>query len=183
MLAEYIGVAQLNDFIARGVTLNETLAVADLPRLARLSHGNGGDTPEKLDVRVEFNKLGANVPGIKVAVNGTIELECQRCLEALTWSVDNAFELQVRAGDAQLDEIEDTIDTVLVDEHGLQLATVIEDEILSAMPLAPIHDQSKDCGNLVAVYEQAADSPAAGAENRPFSELAVLIGKADPPEK
>jgi uncharacterized metal-binding protein YceD (DUF177 family) len=87
MLAEYIGVAQLNDFIARGVTLNETLAVADLPRLAGLAHRRGDETPENLDVRVEFNKLGGNVPGIKVAVNGTVELECQRCLESLTLSV------------------------------------------------------------------------------------------------
>lgn len=183
MLAEYIGVAQLNDFIARGVTLNETLAVADMPRLARLSNGSGGETPEHLDVRVEFRKLGGNVPGIKVAVNGTVELECQRCLETLTWSVDSAFELAVLASDAQMDEVADIFETVLVDEHGVQLTKVIEDEILSAMPLALIHDQSEDCGDLVAVYEQAADSPTAGAENRPFSELAVLIGKADPPEK
>ncbi len=183
MLAEYIGVAQLNDFIARGVTLNETLAVADMPRLAHLSPGSGGETPENLDVRVEFSKLGGNVPGIKVAVNGTVELQCQRCLETLTWSVDSAFELGVLASDAQMDEIADIFETVLVDEHGVQLTKVIEDEILSAMPLALTHDQSEDCGDLVAVYEQAADSPTAGAENRPFSELAVLIGKADPPEK
>ncbi|MCZ6516633.1 MAG: YceD family protein [Gammaproteobacteria bacterium] len=183
MLAEYIGVAQLNDFIARGVTLNETLAVADLPRLAGLVHRRGDDTPENLDVRVEFNKLGGDIPGIKVTVNGTVEIKCQRCLEALTWNVDNAFELQVRAADTRMDEIEDTIDTVLVDEHGLQLATVIEDEILSAMPLAPSHHRSEECGKLVAVYERVADSPSAGPENRPFSDLADLIGKADPPEK
>ena len=183
MLAEYIGVAQLNDFIARGVTLNETLAVADMPRLARLSYRRSGETSENLDVRVEFNKLGGNVPGIKVAVNGTVELKCQRCLEALTWSVDNAFELGVLASDAQMDDVADIFETVLVDEHGVQLAKVIEDEILSAMPLAPSHKQSEECGDLVAVYERAADSPTAGAENRPFSELADLIGKADPSEK
>ena len=97
--------------------------------------------------------------------------------------MDSAFELAVLASDAQMDEVADIFETVLVDEHGVQLTKVIEDEILSAMPLALIHDQSEDCGDLVAVYEQAADGPTAGAENRPFSELAVLIGKADPPEK
>ena len=48
----------------------------------------------------------------------------------------------------------------------LQLATVIEDEILSAMPLAPSHHRSEECGKLVAVYERVADSPSAGAREQ-----------------
>lgn len=183
MLAEYIGVAQLNDCIAWGVTLNETLAVADMPRLASLSHRAGDETTENLDVRVEFIKVAGDIPGIKVTVNGNLELECQRCLEPLTWSVDNAFELGVLAGDDQVDETADIFDTVQVDEHGLHLVKVIEDEILSALPLARTHHRSEDCGKLVAVYERAPDSPAAGAENKPFSDLAALIGTADPRKK
>lgn len=183
MFAEYIGVAQLNDCIARGVTLNETLAVVDMPGLASLSHRAADEITENLDVRVKFIKVAGDVSGIKVTVNGNLELECQRCLEPLTWSVDNTFELGVLAGDDQMDKTADIFDTVLVDEHGLYLTKVIEDEILSALPLARTHQQSKDCGKLVAVYERAADSPTAGAENKPFSNLAALIGTANPRKK
>ena len=183
MLAEYIGVAELNDRIAREVTLNETLAVVDMPRLVDLSHRDGNQTTVYLDVRVEFLKVAGDVPGIKVTVNGNLALECQRCLEPLTWSVDNSFELGVLAGDDQMDETEGIFDAVLVGEHGLYLPKVIEDEILTALPLALTHHQGEDCGKLVEVYERAADSPAAWAENKPFSDLAALIGIVDARKK
>ena len=80
-------------------------------------------------------------------------------------------------------ETVDIFDAVLVGEHGLYLPKVIEDEILTTLPLALIHHQSKDCGKLVEVYGRAADSPAARVENKPFSDLAALIGIADARKK
>lgn len=183
MLAEYIGAAQLNDRIAREVTLNETLAVADMPRLAGLSYRASDKTAEYLDVRVKFLKVAGDVPGIKVTVNGNLVFECQRCLEPLKWSVDNSFELGVLVNDDQMDQTADIFDMILVGEHGLHLPKVIEDEILTALPLALIHHQSEDCGKLMEVYEGAADSPATRAENKPFSDLAALIGIADTRKK
>ncbi|SVD54591.1 uncharacterized protein METZ01_LOCUS407445 [marine metagenome] len=183
MLAEYIGAAQLNDRIAREVTLNETLAVVDMPRLVGLSHRASDKSAECLDVRVEFLKVAGDFPGIKVTVNGNLALECQRCLEPLEWSVDNSFELGVLASDNQMDETADIFDMILVGERGLYLPKVIEDEILTALPLALIHHRSEDCGKLMEVYERAADVPAARAENKPFSDLAALIGIADARKK
>ncbi len=102
---------------------------------------------------------------LKLDLKGALVLQCQRCLEALTWPVEvSSLFLLVRDDDElpEDDLEEDAWDCLPVGKR-LDLRQIVEDEALLAMPFAPRHD---DC---------SAPSPADGGERTsPFAGLAQL---------
>lgn len=73
--------------------------------------------------------------------------------------------------DAEAAALEDPFDTVLLDEGELDLAQVIEDEVLAILPLAARHPETSPCG-------QAALRNV-GETHRPLAGLANLLGRGD----
>jgi len=75
-------------------------------------------------------------------VRGNLVLQCQRCLDALAWpcEVRNRL-LLLRPGEAPPeDELEnDAVDALEV-EPLTDLLALLEDEVLLALPLVPLHE-------------------------------------------
>lgn len=100
-----------------------------------------------------------------------LEAQCQRCLE---W-----MELEV-SGDIELDVIDAArTDSVSVEDEGtiieisgdrLDVAQLIEDEILLACPMVPMHNTS-DCG----VEEHEAVVESSETRRKPFADLAQML--------
>ena len=83
---------------------------------------------------------------LKLDLKGALVLQCQRCLEALTWPVQVAsLFLLVREGDALPDDDleEDAWDCLPVGKR-FDLRQIVEDEALLAMPFAP-RQSPPDC--------------------------------------
>jgi uncharacterized protein len=94
---------------------------------------------------------------------------CQRCLEAIEHPIEvrSLLEFVDSDGDLTQEELEDDSRDFLPDQKELDVAVLIEDEILLALPIAPRHD---DC----------LPGAARGSANvSPFSVLAGLQGKAE----
>ncbi|MDR2881355.1 MAG: YceD family protein [Azoarcus sp.] len=86
-------------------------------------------------------------PRLDLVVSGQLMLRCQRCLGGLDWDlVIEVTLLPVRAGqDLPEDELEnDEADVIEIDgDGGLDVLSLVEDEIILALPIAPRH---ADCG-------------------------------------
>ena len=103
-----------------------------------------------------------------------VRMQCQRCLlpVALSLDVDRKFLFaRDEAEAAQLDE--ETEDDVLVLEHHFDLATLVEDELILALPIVPRHD---NCPQPLTAESSAGRVDAAVASDRPhpFAALAAL---------
>ena len=101
-------------------------------------------------------------------VDGTLSLCCQRCLETIEYPIQVRSLLEFVDSDDDLtqEELEDDSRDFLPHQKDLDVAALIEDEILLALPTAPRHD---DCVLPGASRESAIASP--------FSVLASLHGK------
>jgi uncharacterized protein len=95
-------------------------------------------------------------------------LACQRCLEGISFKLDIDSRLELIPEDAELsqDELEDDTRDFLPVGGELNVAELVEDEVLLALPAAPRHER---CG-----LPGAAD---AGERINPFASLAGLKGK------
>ena len=112
--------------------------LADLPRLA----GTITLAGNAFDVRAVGTVAEDNHSYIQVKVSGAVWLTCQRCLEAVEHVVDHnvLFQLWWPAGAVLPDEelFEDGFDALLAGNE-LDLAQLVEDEVLLGLPISPRH--------------------------------------------
>ena len=85
-------------FAERGSTLSGAIKVSALERLSDLVLASDGD----IQIEVQFAKEGK-----RAVVSGTIkanlELECQSCLQALSWPIDLSFKLGIVSSIEEVD--------------------------------------------------------------------------------
>ena len=105
---------------------------------------------------------------LQLEVSGELPLACQRCLETVPFDleIDNLLQLVPEGAELSQDELEDDTRDFLPVARELDVAELVEDEILLALPVAPRHEK---CG-----LPGAAD---AGERSNPFAALAGLKGK------
>jgi uncharacterized protein len=118
---------------------------------------------------------------VRVAIEAEVELRCERCLEAMPWSIDSHSTAMLCNTDAKAEQCPALYEPVmLADETDLDLYELVEEEILLALPAAPLHSF------------QCAELPRDGSENTieeirkpsPFDVLAGLTrGSEEPPMK
>jgi uncharacterized protein len=151
------------EFARTGQALHGSLL---LPELGRLK-----DSLADAVGTVEFDVTGGHDahhrPILKVAIHGTLRLQCQRCLEALDYPLQilNTL-LLVGAGGAGAGELADEEIEWIEASRELDLATLIEDEILLSLPYAPRHEEGA-CRPL-------GTATAEGAASSAFARLAAL---------
>lgn len=152
-------------FTAEGGTLSGTLLLADLD--ARVSaHELLADADALLQYRIQGGRDRWQRPFLALAVSGSLNLRCQRCLQPVAHPLDEQAHVVLFADEAALDEAmatDDGLEGMLLTEQT-DVLTLLEDQILMAMPFAPRHEHC--------------DNPALSRVNQdrpnPFAQLAQL---------
>jgi uncharacterized protein len=119
-------------------------AVADLPRLAKESVDGVGTIRWSL----QGGRNGFGHLQLTLSVSGTMRLICQRCLTPFDFDIASDSVLVLAKDEAKADEIEvllmDQAVEVIVGSNALNIADLIEDEVLLAIPLSPRHETCPD---------------------------------------
>ncbi|QNM97827.1 YceD family protein [Chitinimonas koreensis] len=156
------------EFARNRRTLQGELKLADLPRI-------GGEvlaaTPIGYALAGGIDRLQR--PTLDLALNGELQLKCQRCLKPVSFELDVATRFTLFADEARMNaaEADDEDLEGLLFEHEFALIGLIEDEILLSLPYAPAHDACE------AGDGAAADAVATPQKPNPFAVLADLKGK------
>jgi len=151
-------------FDREGRVLEGTLAVSSLERLQDVLAEASGE----LIFRIEGLKGERGQSMLHLVVSGLIPLACQRCLEAIHFELDVDSLLELIPADVELsqEELEDDTRDFLPVAGELDVAELLEDEVLLALPVAPRHEK---CG--------LPGSASAGERINPFAVLDGLKGK------
>lgn len=111
--------------------------MADMPRLSGMVAQSGS----MFDVRVAGSVGEDKRVYVRVKISGSVWLTCQRCLDPVEHIVWRDALFQLWSAEAALPDgelLEDAFDALPVGEQ-LDLAQVVEDEVLLGLPLAPRH--------------------------------------------
>ena len=119
----------------RGRVIAGELDLVRLPRIAEVLHDGQGVVRFELN----FGRDAKNRARITGFVRAGLGLECQRCLETVTLPVDSRLDLVVIQVPAEADRIPEECEPVLVENGGLSVRDLIEDELLLAIPQVPMH--------------------------------------------
>lgn len=129
-------------FAHSGGSLEGVFRADELPRL------RGNLTSD--DVAVQYRISGgseAGRPVLKLDVSARVWLTCQRCLDLYPEQLELHSVLPIARNEAELErwENEDPLVDALVAESRLDVATLVEDEILLGLPVVPRHPEG-ECG-------------------------------------
>jgi uncharacterized protein len=172
--AQWLEVAPL---VARNASVDVRLALADLPRMAPLLRHSAGEVTGQL----RFHRLAADVgtaafDAAEGELSATLLLTCQRCLEEVAVAVVASCHLGFVDDEAAAAAVPATHDPVIMTQGRVSLTELVEEELLLALPIVPVH---ADTANCVARPADRADEEAPKAEptHRPFAGLRDLLKK------
>lgn len=151
------------EFARAGSRLQGSWPVAGFTRLRDLLRSDEGT------LRYELHGVPQEqgYPALRLRVEGALQLVCQRCLAALELPLQIEASLRLAATQADVDAepLEAEGPETIVAGREMPVKTLVEDEVLLALPIAPRHP---DCAG--------AQKSAAGARQRPFADLRGLVG-------
>ncbi|MBM7060995.1 DUF177 domain-containing protein [Pseudomonas sp. UL073] len=156
----------------RGATLNGEVPLADLPRFCDPLADNLG----AVRARLVFEREERGAVVIRSTLDAEVKMVCQRCLELVTLPIHSECDYAVVREGANTQSVPKGYDVLEVGEDPLDLLGLVEDELLLALPIVPLHDP-KDCQQPVGLDEPEPSEDEVTRSN-PFSVLAQL--KRDP---
>ncbi len=123
--------------------------------------------------RIDGGRDALDRPTLTLTIRGSLPLVCQRCLEPFGAPVEQRSELLLARDEAELAQLDTDEAEVLLASAPLDAMTLVEDELLLSLPLAPMHAEAQ----CPAATAQAAGSGGVGPERNtpsPFARLVAL---------
>jgi len=156
------------EFAAAGAVQQGKMPLGGFTRLRDLLASDAGEVAYE----VEGLRDARGRPSLRIRVRGTLELCCQRCLEAMRVEVDEDETLVLASSQAEIDA--DPADAEAPDRllagKEMALRELVEDQLILALPYAPRHAH---CG----AARQEEDGVAGQGADRlsPFAGLKGLL--------
>jgi uncharacterized protein len=151
-------------FAEAGRRLDGSRPIADFGRLQDLVSSSEGEVEyEVLGTRDEVGRAA-----LRLKVKGPLQLTCQRCLKGMSFPLDVDATLVLARSEAEIEAqpVDPEGPDRVVGEKEMAVGTLLEDEILLAIPVAPRHEH---CSPDAALKGEAQASP--------FADLRGLLNR------
>jgi len=166
-------------FTRLGETASGRLTPDVLPRLSSMLVANDGGLDWQLDGRSDLRADGSRESSMDLRFSARLTVRCARCLEPLEVAIADHHRYRMVGSESQAEreDVDDDEHDLLVSSRRFDLAGLIEDEAIMALPSAPHHP---DCHAPLAPETpdaQVAQDDKAVADDRkasPFASLASL---------
>ena len=123
----------------------------------------------RFNLSFDFDESGMCV--VECEIDTQLTLECQRCLKPVVIKIHKKSLLGLVKDKDEIDSLAKEYEPLQLDEETISAKELIEDELLLAIPLSPLHSE-EECG-AKAVLDQINED----AKPKPFAALAALKKK------
>lgn len=167
-------------FAQDGVALTETTLLQNMERLAQETQGLQPDSLVKWQASAELRPRAGVEDDVwlHLAAQATVPLTCQRCMSVVETPVEvDQWYRFVASEEIAMAEDDQSEEDLLVMEPQFDVLAVLEDELLMALPLVPMHEQCPVAPKLQVGEADVAGEPDSGKKPNPFAVLAQLKAK------
>jgi uncharacterized protein len=145
------------------------IELSELKRLAELLHCEDTDQQgRKIALSFEFTRNEFDIPVLAGHLQTSIQLECQRCLQPLELPMELDFSLLIDASDEMVRH--SSQDTLYSEDGYIDIAEVVEDELILAIPLVAMHENTACNSN----WQASASAAETAKSENPFAVLKQL---------
>lgn len=158
-------------FVNHAVFLSGQILGDGLTRFAEASIG-----VKHIDVELEFGFDEERRRTVTGWVKADLLVECQRCLEPMTYSVKTDINWAIVWDEEKARQLPSRLEPWIAGEEAEDLYAMIEEELLLALPTAPSHSELCIDSALLSSGEVVIEDEEE-TTNNPFQVLAALKGK------
>ena len=123
---------------ANNTTLAGSLEKDQLPRVS----GFIVDTRRAFEVEMRFFLNDESKPALLITLDGTVQMECQRCLQPTDVNIAISSRLVVAHHDEEARHVRGEYDPIVLDDGQLDIYSLVEEEILLALPIVCLHEST-----------------------------------------
>lgn len=131
-------------------------------------------TEGELVVEMEFGTDQAGIRYLAGHLRGTVQLRCQRCLTPMEMELENHFRLGLVHDEGQGQRLPPLYEPLVLASEPVAVAEIVEDEVILALPVAPMHVAPHPCAATADSKTGPAAEPASEQRENPFAVLAQL---------
>ncbi|MDQ1363715.1 MAG: hypothetical protein QG652_1577 [Pseudomonadota bacterium] len=139
LIPEFLDFVQKAD---HGTGIKGVCPVSRMQRLAAMLLDDSGSVA----VDVQFGRQG-KLRTLGGELSANLNVVCQRCLQPMQYTLQTRMNLALIRDDADADALPAGLEPLLLEADEMNLAAVIEDELLLALPLVLVHEQ--DCSDFL----------------------------------
>lgn len=150
-------------------SLQGKVSLASMSRLASLVTEQAGNAT----IDWQFGKDQEDCVFITGLLEADLTLICQRCLEPMTYSILDNVSLSPVFNDEQTEELSERYEPILIEQDGVELLPLIEDELILRLPMVPMHDLA-NCRITEKFDVEITSDEKTNSANNAFSALAEL---------
>ena len=150
--------------------LEGTIAFGRLKRLSELVVDDGAD----VDAQLQFGRDEEKRRLVSGSVSVSVALECQRCLQPVRYDLHSRFRLGIVYNDEMARALPGDLEPLmLLPDQSLDLAEIIEEELLLSLPMYAAHELGECQIQTEFKPDEQDESPATEKDN-PFKVLESL---------
>ena len=123
--------------------------------------------------RVHFTRESGFVVA-DLSMSGAATMACQRCLEAVSEPVNNTVRMALITAEADAGRVPEHLEPVLAAGGRVAIGELVEEELLLALPIVPLHAEASDCVITEEVAAVKAEAPEQTTQ-KPFAQLSELL--------
>lgn len=166
----------LFDFARSDGELHGRLPLPDLSRLSELLSSTQGPPVQWTLKGFQRERIGMRPQAmVTLQVRGALPLICQRCLQAMQYAVDEAVDFRLVAEEPELTQAEiEAEDEALPAINPVDVLSLIEDQLILALPIVPMHDVCPQRGAPEPTPSRTDEAPAEERQH-PFANLRDLL--------
>ena len=182
MFKNTLNIKDFSDLSRKNYVFDDVIPAIAFSRLSHFLIDSNQSYSNQISINLEFFTEQSVDPKIKGRISSSLTMECQRCLGPIEWQTETSFDFLLIEPLSQNKTGPSSVNTITIDSNGLSIEKIVEDEILSMIPMSLMHNKVALCENndtLGLFLAASTKSKVSDQKNKPFSGLKKLLKTKD----
>ena len=178
MFKNTLNIKDFSDLSRKNYAINHVIPAITFPRLPRFLIDDNQTDGNQVSINLKIFTEQSIDPKIKGSISASLTMPCQRCLGPIEWQAETSIDFLIIESLDQNKTGLSSVNTIVVDSDGLSIEKIVEDEVLSMIPLSLMHNKVALCENndTLGLFLAASNKSKGNQQkNKPFSELGKLL--------
>ena len=182
MFKNTLNIKDFSDLARKNYIFDHMIPAITFPRLSHFLIDDKQTNGNQISINLEFFTEQSIYPKINGSISASLMMQCQRCLGPVEWEAETSINLLIIESLSQNKAGPSSVNTITVNSDGLSIEKIVEDEILSMIPMSLMHNKVALCENndtLGLFLAVSNKSNGSDQKNKPFSGLDKLLKAKD----